>query len=251
MVAAIERLEQMRGAALDLVMDREALARKLSPPVSAGCQQASEIIAVTSVCSRSSRLLRYMRGVASTLVASITYGDELALRVLRQRKAEPGADAPDGGGVFLERQAVDGQAAQQDEAAPGADVLVGAPEAFAERAEREIGARQRVDRGEAPRSASAPRPRRAVPRGLPRSAPAKNPRGWRRSRAATPSGSPGCHRILTVDVRMPLRPAGGCRPGSWPCRRSPARSPVPPQGDAAPPCAGGTGRRSERPGRRS
>src|SRR5258705_4880213 len=43
-----------------------------APPEADLCQQASEIIAVMSECGRSSRLLRYMRGVASSALASIT-----------------------------------------------------------------------------------------------------------------------------------------------------------------------------------
>ncbi len=43
-----------------------------APPEADLCQQASDIIAVTSECGRSSRLLRYMRGVASSALASTT-----------------------------------------------------------------------------------------------------------------------------------------------------------------------------------
>ena len=125
--------------------------------------------------SPSSRCGAAARGCCGTCAASrpgrsrrCTCADQLALRVLRQRRAEPGADAPDRGDEFLDASGrrPAGRAAARSRARP--DVLVRARAAV--RRARRTGNRRGSARAPAPggRWRAARRARRGSPPGRPR-----------------------------------------------------------------------------------
>jgi hypothetical protein len=149
-VAAVQRLEQLRRAAADRVVhghpahdDRRAARSRLVP--------AGERDHRGDVRVRAQLEVAPVHARSRVLAARIDHrGDQLPLRVLRQRAPEMRSDAPRAGGELSEGQAFDGQAAQHDEALARAHLLVAALELLSQLAEPEIALRQRVDGSKAP-----------------------------------------------------------------------------------------------------
>jgi len=151
MKAAAQRLQKMRRASLNLVVDghrareetraarcRLVPARKRDHRSHVGMQPELEIAAVHP-----------WGGILGGRVDDMP--DEFALRVLRERMPEVRPDAPNRGDEFLERLPVERQTAQEHESPSRPDLFGGSPKACAELAEVKVGSTERVRRNEPPR----------------------------------------------------------------------------------------------------
>src|SRR5882672_1835018 len=144
-VTAVERLEELRGALAYRVVHRHAAHDDRGAA-------RGRLVPAGKRDHRGDVRVRPQLEVAAVHARGRVLGgrvdhrrDELPLSVLRQRSSEMQARAPGAGGELLEREALEGQAAQHDEALARAHLSVTAIELSAQPAEAKIGLRQRVD----------------------------------------------------------------------------------------------------------